>query len=36
MVLDFRALAIAIIACKRGMRPGNDSDMVPHALILGA
>jgi len=36
MVLDFMALAIAIIACKRGMPPGNESDMVPHALIPGA
>jgi hypothetical protein len=32
-MLDFIALAIAIVAVKRGMRPGKESDVVPAALI---
>ena len=32
-MLDFIALAIAIVAVKRGMRPGKESDIVPAALI---
>lgn len=35
-VLDFIALAIAIVAVKRRMRPGKVSDIVPEALIAGA
>jgi hypothetical protein len=34
-VLDFMALAIAIIAPHCGMRPGKASDVVPRALIPG-
>jgi hypothetical protein len=32
-MLDFIALSIAIVAVKRGMRPGKESDIVPAALI---
>jgi hypothetical protein len=32
-MLDFIALAIAIVAVERGMRPGKQSDIVPAALI---
>jgi hypothetical protein len=32
-MLDFIALAIAIVALRRGMRPGKVSDIVPSALI---
>jgi len=32
-MLDFIALAIAIVAVKRGMRPGKVSDIVPAALL---
>ncbi len=32
-MLDFIALAVAIVAVKRGMRPGKESDIVPGSLI---
>jgi hypothetical protein len=32
-MLDFAALAVAIVAVKRGMRPGRESDIVPARLI---
>ncbi len=35
LMLDFISLAIAIVAVKRGMRPGKESDIVPAALIAG-
>lgn len=35
LVLDSMALAIAITRSKRGLQPGNESDVMPHSLILG-
>lgn len=32
-MLDFIALAVAIVAVKRGMRPGKESDVVPSQLV---